>query len=73
MSFLLQNCKKMEMEIFALCVIKFEPIKVQTRLTPQNNHLNLSFVKDENTVCKKMAINGPKRPFIMSDSFTIRV
>ena len=28
MSFFLQNCKKMEIEIFAFCVITFEPIKI---------------------------------------------
>ena len=73
MIFLLQNRKKMEMEIFALCVIMFEPIKIQTPLAPQNDRLNLSFVKDENTVGEKMARNGPKRPFVLSDSFPIRV
>ena len=29
--------------------------------------------KDENTVGEKMARNGPKRPFILSDSFPIQV
>ncbi len=33
------------------------------------DYLNLSFLKDENTVGKKMARNGPKQPFILSDSF----
>ena len=32
------------MEIFAFCVITFEPIKIQTHFTPQND---LTFVKDE--------------------------
>ena len=27
-SFFLQNCKQIKMEIFALCVITFEPIKI---------------------------------------------
>ena len=54
--------KKNEMEIFAFCVITF---KIQTRLAPQNDSLNLSFVTDENTVGEKTARNGPKRPFIM--------
>ena len=65
--------KNPEMELFAFCVIKFEPIKIYTRLAPQNDHLNLSFVKYENTVGKTMARNGPKWPFILSDSFPIRV
>ena len=30
--------------IFAFCVITFEPIEVQTRSAPQNDSLNLSFV-----------------------------
>ena len=51
----------------------FKQIKIQTCLAPQNDHLNLSFVKDENTVGEKMARNGPKWPFILSDSFPIRV
>ena len=39
-----------EMEIFAFCVITFEPINIQTQLAPQNDRLNLSFVKHENIV-----------------------
>ena len=31
---------------FAFCVITFEPIEVQTCSTPQNDRLNLVFVKD---------------------------
>ena len=31
---------------FALCVITFEPIKIQTHSAPQNDRLNFSFVKD---------------------------
>ena len=61
-----QNRKKREMEIFAFRVIMFEPIKIYTCLASQNDRLNLSFVKDENTV-------GKKCPFILSDSFPIRV
>ena len=37
----LQNHKNLEVEIFAFCVITFE-----IHLAPQNDHLNLSFVKD---------------------------
>ena len=55
-----QNRKKTEMEIFAFCVISFEPIKFQTHQAPQNNRLNLSFVKDAHTYGEKMARNGHK-------------
>ena len=44
--------KKTKMEIFTFCVIAFEPIKIQTCLAPQNNCLNLSFVKDIKVVGK---------------------
>ena len=43
-------------------VITFVPIKIQTHLAPQNDHLNLNFVKDEHVVGKKrpdMVINFP--------------
>ena len=33
------------MEIIAFCVITFGPIKVKTCSAPQNDRLNLSFVK----------------------------
>ena len=33
------------MEIIAFCVITFEPIKIKTCSAPQNDRLNLSFVK----------------------------
>ena len=37
---------KTKMEIIAFCVITFEPIEVQICSVPQNDRLNLSFVKD---------------------------
>ena len=46
----------MDKEIFAFYVITFEPIEVQTRSAPQNDRLNLSFLKD----AKKLARNGRK-------------
>ena len=49
-----------EMEIFAFCVITFEPIKIWTQLAPQNDRLNLSFVKDKNIGGEKMTRNGRK-------------
>ena len=44
------------MEILAFCVITFEPIEVQTPSAPQNDCLNLSFVKN----CRKLARNDQK-------------
>ena len=38
--------KKTKMEIFAFCVLTFEPIRIQTSQAPQNDRLHLSFVKD---------------------------
>ena len=34
------------MEKIVFFVITFEPIKIQTHSTPQNDRLNFSFVKD---------------------------
>ena len=42
---------------FAFCVITFEPIEVQTCSAPQNDRLNLVFVKDIKVVVKKMTRN----------------
>ena len=41
-----------EMEIFAVCVITFEPIKILTCSSLQNDRLNLSFVKDIKVIGK---------------------
>ena len=49
-----------EMEIFAVCVITFEPIKIQTCSSPQNDSLNLSFVKDIKVIGKKLSRYGHK-------------
>ena len=38
--------KRKEMEIFAFCVITFEPIISKTCQAPKNDRHNLSFVKD---------------------------
>jgi hypothetical protein len=44
--FFLQNRTKTKMERITFCVITFEPIKIQTYSAPQNDRLNVSFVKD---------------------------
>ena len=53
--------------------ITFEPIEIKARSAPQNDHLNLSFVKDEYTDSKKMARNGCTTATYESVSFRIRV
>ena len=42
-------------EILAFYAIAIEPIKVQTHSAPQNDRLNLSYVKDIYVNAKKMA------------------
>ena len=44
----------------AICVISFEPFKVQTCSPPQNDHLNLSFVKGIYVDNGKLAKNSQK-------------
>ena len=41
------------MEILTFYAITFEQIKIQRRLAPQNDRLNLSFVKDIYVIAKK--------------------
>ena len=50
-------------------VIALDPIRIWTHYAPQNDRLNLSFVKDFHVVGKKMARNGHKWPF-MSHKFS---
>ena len=45
---------------WAFCVIAFEPIELQTCSVPQNDRLDLSFVKDEHTDGEKRAQYGSK-------------
>ena len=52
--FILQNCKNPEMENFALYDITVESIYGHVEYPlPQNDCLNLAFVKDCYVVCKK--------------------
>ena len=44
--FIITQIARVQKNIFAFCVITIEPIEVQTRSAPQNDRLNLSFVKD---------------------------
>ena len=52
----LQNCKKTETETSLFWVITMDPKKIQTHSAPQNDCLNLSFVKVIHVVGKKMTI-----------------
>ena len=45
---------------FAFCVITFEPIEVQTCSAPQNDRLNLVFVKSIHVDGGELARNGQK-------------
>ena len=65
----LQNHKKTE--TFSFCVITFESIEFQTRSAPQNERLNLSFVKDTYVDCGKLARNGRKTAICQSQILVI--
>ena len=56
----LQVSQVCEMETFAFLAITFEPIGILTHSAHQNDHLNLSFVKDKHKGSQKMARNGSK-------------
>ena len=73
MSVFVQNRQKLEKEIFALCVITSEPIRTQTQYAHQNDRLNLSFVKDNHAVGKKMARNDHKKAIYQCYSFLLRL
>ena len=45
---------------FVIYVVAFDPIGIQTHLAPQNDRQNLSFVKGNYVVGKKLAKNGRK-------------
>jgi hypothetical protein len=57
---------------FAFYVITFEPIEVQTRSAPQNDRLNLRFVKDTSVNGRKLARNGPKTTIYISRVSQVR-
>ena len=48
------------MEFWVFFDIIDKPIKIQTLSAPQNNRLNLLFMKNIYVKAKKMAINGLK-------------
>ena len=53
-------CSYTDFDSWAFSDITFEPIEVQTCSAPQNDCLNLSFVKGIHVIGKKMASNGQK-------------
>ena len=67
------NHKNLEAEIFSFFVITFEPIKKKTRSAPQNDRLNLSFVKDDYGDGGKLARNGRKTAIFVSRKFWLSV
>ena len=71
--FKFRELAKSENYIFAFCVITFEQIEVQTLSAPQNDRLNLSFVKDGHTYGKKMARNDRTTVIYEGHSFRNRV
>ena len=48
------------LSFLGFCVIKFVPIKIKTYKAPQNDLLNLSFVKDIYVVGKKLTRDSRK-------------
>ena len=52
--FFLTKLKKTETKNNFDLSCSFDPIKIRTRLAPQNVHKNLIFVKDTNLVCQNM-------------------
>ena len=44
--------------MFLIFVRTFEPNKIQNCLAPQNDRLNLSFVKDNHVIAEKMTKRG---------------
>ena len=60
--FILQNFydKTFKMVYNQYNALAFDPIEIQTHYAPQNDRLNLSFLKDFGVVGKKMARKGQK-------------
>ena len=56
---MVEKCPFLKLK-FLIYFVAFDPIKIQTCSAPQNDHLNLSFVKDINVACEKMTRNGDK-------------
>ena len=59
----------METEKNTFCAITLEPIEVQTHSAPQNDRLNLSFVKDIYADGGNLAWNGCKTAISQSTYF----
>ena len=57
---ILPKLKKKWKQKKVFCVVAFDPIRIQTCLTPQNGHQYPSFVKDIHAIAKKMTRNERK-------------
>ena len=57
------------MEMFPFCVITYDPIRTQTCSAPQNDRLNLSFVKDIHVVGGKWPEMVVNRSFVRDIHF----
>ena len=58
--FFLPKLKKKWKQKKVFYVVAFDPIRIQTCLTPQNDHQYLSFVKDIHAIAKEMTRNDRK-------------
>ena len=58
--FLTKLKKKTELEKFLFYIVAFDSIEIQPCLDCQNDHYNLSFMKDVHVVGKQMTRNGGK-------------
>ena len=68
----LQNHKNRKTEIFAFCDITLNyVIEIQTHSAPENDRLNLSFVKDVYVVGKKLARSVRKTAICQSQNLVI--
>ena len=59
--------------LFAFCVITVVPIMIQTCSAPQNDRLNLHFVKDFHKVGTEIARNGCEIAIYQMQSLKINV
>ena len=61
--------EKTELEKFVFYIVAFDSIEIQTCLDPQNDHQNLSFVKDVHVDGSKMTRNDGKMAKIIGCAF----
>ena len=69
--FVLTKLQKRKIKIFAFFVLTYEPIMIEIHSAPQNDHPNLSFVKDNYVAGKKSPRNGSKSTIFQSQILVI--